>query len=194
MLDRHLAKDRFLLRQITHSEPRPLVHRIIGHVGSGKNDATAVWPNESDNHVEAGRLAGAIWSEQSNDLARARVDVHSIDDRPAAVNFHELVGGQDVVALRGVAQPSASSQSGAVWPIMVCADGLGEGEALSPVFFSPSSGVGSWRISVRLGPCVVNCPFWLTTITVSGLVAMWVFTPSCTRGVPLNSTSPVAAM
>ena len=50
------------------------------------------------------------------------------------------------------------------------------------------------NISVRLGPWVFNCPFWLTTITVSGLVAMWVFTPSCTRGVPLSSTSPVAVM
>ena len=49
---------------------------------------------------------------------------------------------------------------------------------------------GSCRISVRLGPVVVNFPSCVMTITVSGLVATCVFNPLCTRGVPRNSTLP----
>src|SRR5205085_9941387 len=63
LLDRHLSENRFLLRQITHPEPRAFVHREICHVGAGKQDATAVWPNESDNHVKSSRLAGAVRSK-----------------------------------------------------------------------------------------------------------------------------------
>ena len=125
---------------------------------SGKNDAAAVWPNESDDHVKAGRLAGAVRSEQSDDLAGARVDVHAIHHRAAAVNFHQLVGAQN----SSPPSPDRRSElcgvdSGGAWPIMVWAGTeLGEvlvagvwGLDLALVFFFWSS--GCWRISVRLG-------------------------------------------
>ena len=96
LLDRHLAKDRFFLRQITHAEPGSFVHRIIRHIGSGENDAAAVWPNESDDHVKAGRLAGAIRPEQSDDFTGAHIDSIAVHDRAAAVNFHELLGDENL--------------------------------------------------------------------------------------------------
>src|SRR5438309_9727492 len=99
LLDCHFAKNRFFLRQITHPEPRALVHWIIGDVGAGKNDAATVWPNESDNHVKGGRLAGAVRAEQADDLAGAGVDIDSINDRAAGINFYELLGGKDMVDL-----------------------------------------------------------------------------------------------
>jgi hypothetical protein len=70
-------------------------------------------------------------------------------------------------------------------------DKVGDGEGLVSPF---DSSFGCWRISVRLDPCVVNWLFWLMIMTVSGVVATWMFGPSCTRGVPVNSTSPVAAV
>ncbi len=45
-----------------------------------------------------------------------------------------------------------------------------------------------------LGREFVSWLFWLMIITVSGLVATCMFGPSWTRGVPRNSTSPVAAV
>src|SRR5436853_7744336 len=73
---------------------------MISYIFATKNDAPAVWPNESDNHVKAGCLARAIGPEQSDDLARACVDVHSVHDRAPPVNFHQLLGGEDAVDLR----------------------------------------------------------------------------------------------
>ena len=100
LFDRHLAKNRFLLRQITHPEPRTLVHRIIGHVRARKHHPAAVRPNESDDHVKGRRLASAVWSEQTDNLSGACVDVHSINYRATAINFYELISGKDSVDLR----------------------------------------------------------------------------------------------
>src|SRR5205085_2317002 len=116
-----------------------------------------------------------------------------VNDRAPAINFYELISGKDIVDLgfrrcRHLRCRTRCSLADHGVP-----DGFGDGAGLLSFFFSPSSGFGSWRISVRLGPCVVNCPFEFTTMTVSGLVAMCVFTPSWTRGVPRSSTLPVEA-
>src|SRR2546423_10369561 len=95
LLDRHLAEDRFLLRQITHPEPRPFVHRVIGDVVFRKNDPTAIRPDEADNHVESGCLAGAVFAEQTNDLAWPDAQIDAVDDRPPAINLDEIVGDED---------------------------------------------------------------------------------------------------
>src|SRR5690348_11283349 len=91
LLHRHFPENRFLLRQIPHPEPRALVHGIIGHVCSTKKNASAVWPNEPDDHIKAGRLARAVRPEQTDDLAFARGDVNSIDDSAAPIDFYQLV-------------------------------------------------------------------------------------------------------
>ena len=100
LLDRHLAKDRFFLRQIAHAEPGALVHGIIRHVRPGENDAAAVWPDEPDDHVKARRLAGAVRAEQAHDLAGAHLDIDPVNHGAPAVHFHELLRGQDVFLLR----------------------------------------------------------------------------------------------
>src|SRR5438067_3279237 len=68
-LNRELAKNRLLLRQITHAHPCPFIHWVIRHVFSFKKDAPAIRPHEADDHVKARRFSRAIWSEQANDLA-----------------------------------------------------------------------------------------------------------------------------
>src|SRR5438270_13826330 len=138
LFHRHFAENRFLLRQISHAEPRPLVHRIIRDIVSAKNNAPAVWPNQSDNHVKAGCLAGAVRPEQTDNLAFARADVNPIDDRPAAVNFYELLSGKDIVDLgRGRGSKSRIRSRGSL------ADhGLGEGWGLVSALVSS---FGCWR-------------------------------------------------
>ena len=97
LFHRHLAEDRFLLRQITHPEPRPLIHRIFRHIRAGKNHAAAVWPNESDDHVKAGRLTGAVRAEEPDDLARAHFDIDAVHDRAPAINLYEPLGRKHVL-------------------------------------------------------------------------------------------------
>ena len=157
LLDCHFAKNRFFLRQITHPEPRALVHWIIGDVGAGKNDAATVWPNESDNHVKGRRLAGAVRAEQADDLAGAGVNIDSINDRAAAINFYELLGGKNMVDLCFRSRCNWRTRTSCSLADHGVPDTFGEGAGF--VSFFCSSVFGSWRISVRLGPCVVNCPF-----------------------------------
>src|SRR5207245_10376879 len=122
---------------------RRLVHRIMCHIGSGKNDAAAVWPNESDNHVEACRLAGAIRSEQSHNFSGARIDIDSIDYRPTAVNFHELLGLQNAVDLRPGWWRNLRCRTRCSLADHGVAVAFAEASGLLSFFFSPSSVFGS---------------------------------------------------
>src|SRR5207249_2124089 len=154
-----------------------------------------VRPHQTNNHVKAGRFACAIRPEQADDLACTDVHVNPVHNRPATVDLYQILGDQNSFFLccrrrsdlwsrdrRSLANHGFGNDAGVR---------LGEGEGLASPFFSS---FGSCRISVRLGPCVVSWLFWLMIMTVSGLVATCMFNPSCTRGVPLNSTSPVAAV
>src|SRR5438552_3791958 len=67
--------------------------------------STISWPTKSDDQVKRGRLAGTVRSEQTDNFAGARVDVHSIDNRATAINFHELFGGKNIVDVRLRRQP-----------------------------------------------------------------------------------------
>src|SRR6266705_5102639 len=123
--------------------------------------------------------------------------IDPIHHGPATINLHELIGGEDSLFLRR--RHYADFRDGDRRSLAY--HGFGKGGAgetwtgVASVLVWPFvSSFGSWRISVRLGPCVVNWLFWLMIMTVSGLVATCMFGPSCTRGVPLNSTSPVAAI
>src|SRR6185436_8259870 len=54
--------------------------RQLGQVALVQVDAARVRRNQPDDHVEAGGLAGAIRSEQSDDLAARHFQRHSFDD------------------------------------------------------------------------------------------------------------------
>ena len=140
------AKDRFLLRQVTHPEARAFVHRVVRHVRAVKKDATVVGPHQAYDHIEAGRLAGAVRAEQADDLARAHVNVHPIHHRAAVVDFHQLFRRQD--------GPSRCRNGG---PGGDRLRRLG-GYSLAVHGLGDCSTFGSWRSSVRLGPRVVSWP------------------------------------
>src|SRR6266508_706122 len=92
LFDCHLSKDRFFLRQITHAEASALEHRIIGDVSIRKNHTTAVWPDETHNHVKTGSLTCFVGSEQSHDLASANMHVDSVHYRSASIDLDQLIG------------------------------------------------------------------------------------------------------
>src|SRR5207248_6790655 len=131
-----------------------LVHGIIRHILSGKENPAAVWPNEPNDHVETRCLSGAVRAEQPHDLATPHLDVDSINDSASAVHFHELLRYQNVFLLDGLGE-GGSRRRGGHW--LLDHHGLGAGVAA----------LGSCRISVRLGPWVSNCPVSFKTMTVS---------------------------
>ncbi len=51
-----------------------------------------VRPDEADDHVEAGCLAGAVGTEQADDLSLADLHADAADDLACAVGLSNLVG------------------------------------------------------------------------------------------------------
>src|SRR4029450_479635 len=68
---RKLAEDRRFLRQIGKAEARAGVDRKARQVASVELDAPAIGRDETNDHVKARRLAGAVRAEQPDDFAPA---------------------------------------------------------------------------------------------------------------------------
>src|SRR6478735_2233504 len=67
--DTQAPEHRGFLRQITQAQTRTRVHGLGRDVGVVETDAAGVGADESHDHVEAGRLAGAVGAEQADDFA-----------------------------------------------------------------------------------------------------------------------------
>ncbi len=68
--------------------------RQPGQVAAIELDAPAVGRDETDNHVEARRLAGAIRAEEPHDFAAADFERHVVHHRPRLVAFLESRDGE----------------------------------------------------------------------------------------------------
>ncbi len=66
---RQLAKDRGFLRQIANTGSGSAVHGQVRHVLVVDQDPALIRFYQTDDHVEAGGLAGTIWAQQAHDLA-----------------------------------------------------------------------------------------------------------------------------
>ncbi len=64
-----LAEDGSFLGQVAQTELRAAVHGQKGDVAVVELDCPGVAAHQSDHHVERGRLAGAVGTEQAHDLA-----------------------------------------------------------------------------------------------------------------------------
>src|SRR5262245_15397513 len=89
LLDGELAEDRCFLRQVADPPARALVHRQLGEVLAIEEDLSAVGVLQPHDHVKARRLAGAVRSEQPDDLAGAHGDVDAFHDGPTAERLRE---------------------------------------------------------------------------------------------------------
>ena len=145
---------------------------MLRHVCAIEDDTSAIWPDQSHDHVERGRLARAVRPEQANDLTAPHFDVDAVHDGASTVNLDELMGGEDELLRErsvrrnlGRNRGSSAGDHGdfageAVGETVAAAAAVGDGE-----------GFGSWRNSVRLGPRVVSWLSWFIIMTVSALVA-----------------------
>ena len=85
--DRQLAEDRRFLRKVRQPAPRALVDRKVREVLAVELDAAAVGRDETDDHVEAGRLAGAVGAEQADHFAARHFERHVVDHGARLVAF-----------------------------------------------------------------------------------------------------------
>ena len=110
LLDAQPAEDRGLLRQVADAEPRPLVHRHPGDVVAVDLDPALVDGHEAGDHVETGRLAGAVRAEQPHCLAAPHHQRHAVDHAPRAIGLGDAARDQRAFIagkLGGVAAPGA---------------------------------------------------------------------------------------
>src|SRR6266550_3462258 len=89
-----LAEDRRFLREIRDATPRAPVDRQPRQILAVQLDAAAVGGNQTDDHVEARRLSGAVRTEQAHDLAARDVERNVVDDRARLVAFAEVRRGK----------------------------------------------------------------------------------------------------
>src|SRR3546814_14431007 len=93
------------MRQVAYAEPRPPVHGKRGDVLTVEQDPAVIGRDQTGDDIEAGRLAGAVRSEQADDLATVQRQRHAPEHRPlleplaavrrtdALVSAHELLPG-----------------------------------------------------------------------------------------------------
>jgi hypothetical protein len=95
LLDGEFAEDRRLLRQVADAAPRALIHRHPRDVGPVEPDRAGRGRDEARDHVERGRLAGAVGAEQADDLALAQLERDVVHHVALAVRLHEPVRRED---------------------------------------------------------------------------------------------------
>jgi hypothetical protein len=95
VLDRHLAKDRRFLRQVTDAPASAQEHRQVGQFVVAQEDPAGVGGDQTDHDVEGRRLAGAVRAEQADDLTRFHPDRDVVDHGAPAINLAEAFGAQD---------------------------------------------------------------------------------------------------
>src|SRR6266404_8027929 len=97
VLNRETAKDRTFLGQISDTEPGTLIHRQGGDIRPVEADRTLVRRDQTGDHVEHRRLAGAIGSKQPHGLATLHGQVDPPDYRPAPEALAEPQRNQALV-------------------------------------------------------------------------------------------------
>src|SRR5690606_14400463 len=171
LLDRELAEDRGLLRQVGQAQAGAAVDRQAPDRPAVELDGAAVGGHEAHDHVEAGRLSRAIGAEQADDLAALDDERDVLDHLAAVVDLHERAAFEPV-ALRvrphqpplDPGRPRSSSRAG-------CKGGEGRVGSASP----PASSVERGWITTRTRPLGLAGVTFLPSprSTVKKSVAPW---------------------
>ena len=101
LLDGELAEDGRFLGQVTHAQAGALVHRQARDVARLEPDRALIRPDDPDDHVEGGGLAGAVRAEQADDLPGLNGDGDAVDHAALAIFLHQLVRGQQLAVRHG---------------------------------------------------------------------------------------------
>ena len=90
ILDGKLAEDGSFLRQVTDTEARTLVHRLVRHLDVIEEDVPRFWTNHAHDHIERRRLARTVWPEQPDDFTLRHADGHVAHDLATAIDLSQV--------------------------------------------------------------------------------------------------------
>ena len=90
VFDGKLAEDGRFLRQVTDAKARTLVHGLVSHLDVVKEDVPRLRTHHAHDHVERGRLASAIGSQESNDFALRYADRHVAYNLATAIDLSQV--------------------------------------------------------------------------------------------------------
>ena len=89
-LDVELAEDRRLLRQVRQAQARAAMDRHVLDRAAVDGYLAGVGAHQAHDHVEGGRLAGAVGPEQAHHLALGHVERHVLDHLAAAIGLLQV--------------------------------------------------------------------------------------------------------
>ena len=114
LLDREPAKDRGFLRQVADAEACTAVHRQARHVGAVDRYGAFIGGHQPGDHVEHGRLAGAVGAEQADGFAPRDREAHPAHDHALLVALLDVVDGEPALGVeRLLADAAGKLQRGA---------------------------------------------------------------------------------
>ena len=90
VFDGHLAEDGSFLREVSDPLLRTFVHRKVGDILVVQINPAVVGDDLAGDHIEAGRLAGTVRAEESDDLTLGNFHRNTLDDRPDAVFLDQI--------------------------------------------------------------------------------------------------------
>jgi hypothetical protein len=94
LLDCEFTKDRSFLGEIADSETGAFIEREPRNAFFAQPDTSFIRLFQSDDHVKRRGLSGAVWAEQSDDLAGMDFDGNVIDNTAAAIGFSQILRAQ----------------------------------------------------------------------------------------------------
>src|SRR5881275_1159675 len=112
---RQLAEDGIFLREVPEAHPRPPMQGQPGQVLAAEKHLALVGDEKPDHAVEAGRLAGAVRSEEAHHLAGTDLEGDAVHDAAAAKALGEASRNEGAhrapvaEAFRGRSSPWARS-------------------------------------------------------------------------------------
>jgi hypothetical protein len=87
VLNRKMPERARLLCEVRNTHACSAVHRFGSDVAIAEKHPSFIWLQETDHHIEGGRLAGAVRAQETDDLTRGYSERDPIDDPPVSVGF-----------------------------------------------------------------------------------------------------------
>ena len=92
---RHPEEHLKVLERARHAAQRQLVRGEVGHVCAFEDDTASLRDIDAADHVEQGRLAGAVWPDQREDFAAIDGEANAVDGDDAAESNPQIFDAED---------------------------------------------------------------------------------------------------
>ena len=97
---RQLAKHRSLLRQISDTDLRPFINRIICNIEIIQINMPLIGGYQSGRHIESRCLSCAIRAQQPHDFPLCNIYRHMVHNRPLTIFLYQIFGSQHHIIFR----------------------------------------------------------------------------------------------